>query len=141
MLVQGAVDHRALEAILGDRALELVGRGLGIGRWADAERLEAALMGAAGLVEAVIGLAGESDSALGVHLLHRGRAMRQHLNIDAGLVHLLDAQLAEVAEPLGNARRRTGARIGGRVKRLHLGVQVMLFEGDDERLLGHECLH
>ena len=39
---------------------------------------------------------------LGVHLLQPGIGVRQHLHVDAGLVHLLDAEAGEVVQALGD---------------------------------------
>ena len=74
--------------------------------------------------------------ALGVDRLQSGDRVRQHLQIDAGLVHLADAQRAEIVEPLDDIA--TGA--GTAAELLDLGVQVMLFERDDVGLLCHSCL-
>ena len=94
------MDHRALEAELGHRALELVGGGLRIGRGQHGEALEPVGVRADDLVQPVVGAARERHRGLGVEALRGGRAVRQHLHVDAGLVHLLQAQLAEVVQPL-----------------------------------------
>ena len=63
--------------------------------------------------------------------------MREHLHVDAGLVHLLEAQLAEVVQPLAHLRV---ARLGAALLevRRDFGVPVMLFERDDRvRGLAH----
>ena len=62
--------------------------------------------------------------------------MRQDLQIDAGLIHLADAQCAKIIEPLNDVatRARTGAKLPD------LRVLVMFFERDDVRLLCHSCL-
>ena len=39
-----------------------------------------------------------------------GRAVRKHLQVDAGLVHLLEPQLAEVLQPLLDAEIRLPSR-------------------------------
>jgi len=61
--------------------------------------------------------------------------MRQDLEIDAGLVHLADAQRAEIVEPLDDLATRAGTA----AELLDLGVLVMLFERDDVGLLCHFC--
>ena len=85
------------------------------------------------LQEPVVGAPRDRDRGLGVHALRGGRRVRQHLHVDAGFVHLADAQLADVEEPvaqLGQARfGPSGLEVLGDV-----GVEVVLFEGDDLRL-------
>src|SRR5260221_8355868 len=61
--------------------------------------------------------------------------MHQALKIDAGLVHLADAQRAEIVEPLDDLATRAGTA----AELLDLGVLVMLFERDDVGLLCHFC--
>jgi hypothetical protein len=64
--------------------------------------------------------------------------MRDHLDIDTRLVHLLEAEVAEVIQAAASLRRTTFRTIeGGR----QLGIIVMLFKGDDERLpsRSHVC--
>ena len=61
--------------------------------------------------------------------------MRQDLQIDAGLVHLADAQGAEIVEPLDDLATGTWTR----AERLDLGVLVMFFERDDVGLVCHSC--
>src|ERR1700730_15311940 len=61
--------------------------------------------------------------------------MRQDLEIDAGLVHLADAQRAEIVEPLDDIATRAGTA----AELPDLGVLVMLFERDDVGLLCHFC--
>jgi hypothetical protein len=55
--------------------------------------------------------------------------MRQHLQIDAGLVHFLQAQFAKIVEALHGCRRRDRVQTAGMP--LHLGIVVMLLQGDD----------
>src|SRR5262245_6095152 len=61
--------------------------------------------------------------------------MRQDLQIDASLIHLADAQRAEIIEPLNDIAARARAR----TELLDLRVLVMLFERDDVGLLCHSC--
>src|SRR5271157_6243881 len=61
--------------------------------------------------------------------------MRQDLQIDAGLVHLADAQRAEIVETLDDITTRAGTA----AELLDLGVLVMLFERDDVGPLCHFC--
>ena len=63
--------------------------------------------------------------------------MRDHLDVDAGLVHLLEAQRAEIEQPLllraGPPGFDPGVGLG------QFGVPVVLLDGDDRaiRLLEH----
>src|SRR4029453_8779117 len=57
--------------------------------------------------------------------------MRDHLDIDPRLVHLLEAQLTEVIQPTTDFRRSTFWSIEGRRQ---FGVVIVLFQCDDERL-------
>jgi hypothetical protein len=59
--------------------------------------------------------------------------VRQDLQIDASLIHLADAQRAEIIEPLDDV----GTRAGTRTELLDLRVLVMFFERDDVGLLCH----
>src|SRR5215831_7414437 len=61
--------------------------------------------------------------------------MGQDLQIDAGLIHLADAQCAEIVEPLDDVATRTRTR----AQLLDLRVLVMFFERDDVGLLCHSC--
>src|SRR5215510_10904183 len=64
--------------------------------------------------------------------------MRDHLNVDARLVHLSEADLTEVIQPAADLRRATFRTIEGRRQ---LAIIVVLFQGDNERLplWGHVC--
>ena len=88
------------------------------------------------LMEPVIGTARQGRPSFGVNRLQSGDRMRQHLQIDAGLVHLADPQRAEIVEPLDDIT--TGA--GTAAELLDLGVLVMLFKRDDVGFLCHSCL-
>ncbi len=55
--------------------------------------------------------------------------MRQHLHVDADLVHLPDAQLAEIVQPLPGVARPPG--FDARVGRGQFGVPIMLLQRDD----------
>ena len=95
-----AVQHGALEAELGDRALEFVGGGLRIDGGERREGGKALRVGRADLGQAVVDRARQVGRDLDRQLLGRGRAVREHLDVDAGLVHFLDAQGAQIVEPL-----------------------------------------
>jgi len=55
--------------------------------------------------------------------------MRQHLQVDAGLVHFLQARFAQIVETLQGCRR--GDRVQTAGMPLHFGIVVMLLQGDD----------
>ena len=55
--------------------------------------------------------------------------MREHLHVDAGLVHFLDPQGAEVVEPLFGLVATAGFRAGEMLGQLR--VPVMLFDRND----------
>jgi hypothetical protein len=58
--------------------------------------------------------------------------MRQNLQVDPRLVHLPEAQRAEVVEPLDDVAA------GPRAAELfHLGIEVMLLQSDDIGLCRH----
>ncbi len=130
--------HRALEAELGDGALEFVGRGLRVDGRQRREGRETLRVGGTDLGETVVHLARQVGRDIGAELLGRGRAVRQHLNVDAGLVHFLEPQAAEVEKPLvgliAPARFRTGEMLG------KFRVPIVFFDGDDRavRLLHHD---
>ena len=132
------MQHGALEAELGHRALEFVGRRLRIGGGERGEGGEPLAIGLAELGEAVIDPARDIGRDVGRQLLGRGRAVRQHLDVDAGLVHLLDAERAEIIEPLVGLVAAAGFRTGKMLG--ELGVPIMLFDGDDRtiRLFEHD---
>lgn len=87
-------------------------------------------------MEPVIGAARQGRPGFGVDRLQSWDRMRQDLQIDAGLVHLADAQRAEIVEPFDDIATRAGTA----AELLDLGVLVMLFERDNVGLLGHFCL-
>src|SRR5580693_7011358 len=70
--------------------------------------------------------------------------MRQHLKVDAGLIHLLEAQLVEIVKASGNhrqpgftARAARGDGIEPGKMPCHLGVEIVFFEGNDLGLCRH----
>ena len=126
------MDHRAFEAQRGHGALELIGRRLGIRRGQHRECREAAIGLVDGLLQPVVGCARDRRRGLGIQALRRRRAVRQHLQIDAGFVHLADAQRPQVGEPLAQ-RRIARLRPGLLEMARHLGIEVVLFECNDFR--------
>ena len=85
--------------------------------------------------EAIVDAAAHLDRHVGLDVLHRGRAVRDHLDVDPGLVHLLEAQFAEVGHPSHDL----GIAFDGRVIGRELLVPVVFFDRDDRtfRLLQH----
>src|SRR3954447_15051592 len=61
--------------------------------------------------------------------------MRQHLEINAGVIHLAQSQFAEIIEPLDQLARPDRVDAAGGL--LDLRVKVMLFERDDVRFRRH----
>ena len=61
--------------------------------------------------------------------------MRQHLQVDAGFIHFLQSQFAEIVEPLHDCRHGDRVQTAGML--LHLGIVVMLLQGDDVRFASH----
>jgi hypothetical protein len=119
-------DHRALEAELGDRALQFIGRGARIGRRQGGKSGEAIRMRTHRFVQVIVRAPRQPHRAFRVEILGRRRGLRHHLKIDAGLVHLADAQRAHVTQTLGRPRLAVP-------RADQLGRPEMLFEGDDVR--------
>ena len=95
-------------------------------------------MAADDLSKAVIGATRQADGGLGVELLQAWIGMRQYLHVDPGLVHLSEAQFADIVEALDDARRM-GRLLADRMS-LHLRVEVMLLQRDDEGFRRHSLL-
>src|SRR5271166_942833 len=57
------------------------------------------------------------------------------LQVDAGLVHFLQAQFAKIIETLHGCRRRDRVQTAGMP--FYLGIVVMLLQGNDVRFLSH----
>ena len=64
--------------------------------------------------------------------------MREHLHVDPGLIHLLDAQFAEVVETFRGLVGAPSLEAGEMLR--HLAVPVVLLQRDDRtiRLLHHD---
>jgi hypothetical protein len=129
------VHQRALEAQFGDRPFEFVGGSFRIRSGKRSKGREPVGVGADLLVEPVVGAVRQPDGGLRVELLQTGVGMRQHLHVDAGLVHFSEAQVADIVEPLDDPRR-IGRLLADGVT-LHLGIEIMLLQGNDVRLRGH----
>jgi len=95
-------------------------------------------VGGTDLGEPVVDLAGQVGRDVGAEFLGRRGAVRQHLNVDAGLVHFLEAQAAEVEKPLvglvAPSRLRPCEMLG------KFRVPIVFFDRDDRavRLLHHD---
>ncbi len=122
-----AVNHRAFHIEPSHTAFELVGRGYRIDGREGSECGEALRIRAHGLVQTIVRALRERDGDLRVHEVHSRRAVRQHLNVDAGFIHFADALRAEILEP--GAQRRS--LFGFAVMRGDLGVEVVLLDRDD----------
>ena len=64
--------------------------------------------GTAQAVQAIVDDARHLDRDAGVEPPRRRRVVRQHLDVDAGLVHLLDAGVGQVLQARSERRRRPG---------------------------------
>ena len=132
------VQHRALEAELRDAALELVGRRRRIGGRQRREAGEARRIGLDGLVQPVVDAARQLGRDVLAELLGRGRAVRQHLDVDPGFIHLLQAHAAQVLQALERSRLR-GSRRGRCRCFANSASEIMLFQRDHRtiRFLQH----
>jgi len=133
------VQHGAFEAQLGDGAFEFVGRGLRVGGGERGESRKALGVGRAHFGQTVIDLGGQRGGNVNRKLLGRGGAVRQHLDVDASLVHLLEPQRAQVVKPLVGLVAAAG--FGAGVMLGQLRVPIVLFDGDDRtiRLFEHDA--
>ena len=134
-----AVQHGALEAEFFHAALELVGSRLGHrGRQAGEGGEALRILGDLG-VQAIVDAPRERGRGFGRQFLRRRRAERDHLHVDADVVHLLDAQRAEIVQPLLLLARPAG--FAADVSLRQFLVPVMLFDGDDRtmRFTKHLC--
>src|SRR5262249_18816995 len=131
------VDHRALEAVRADAAFELVGCRRRIDRRQRREAGEAGGMLGDRRREPVVDPPGERDRIVTAELLRRPRTMRDQLDVDPGLVHLLDAQVAEIMETLEHLV--VARALDPRICRRQLGIPIVLLDRDDRtvRLLPH----
>ena len=73
---------------LGDHAFKLVGGGLGIGRRQEAETRKTLRIGPDEFREPVVGLPRHPYRRFRRELLRSRRAVRQHLDVDTGFIHL-----------------------------------------------------
>ncbi len=92
-------DHGALEIEFCDGAFQFVGRGFRVGRRQGGEaRRNRVGVCAHRFVQRVVGSARQCDGAFGVELLGGGVVFGNDLEVDARLVHLAQAQRAEIVQ-------------------------------------------
>ena len=105
----------------------------------DGEGGEALGVGRADLGEAIVNLTGQVGGDVGTKFLGGRRAMREDLDVDPGLVHLLETQAAQVKEPLVRLVASPGFGTGEMLGQFR--VPVMLLDGNDRtiRLLHHDA--
>ena len=100
--VPGApVQHRATEAQLGDRALQFLSGSFRRGRRDGGKGLEALRIAVDDLGEGVVRLACDGHGVLCRKVLHAGRGEGQDLDVDALVVHVGQAPIGDVPQPLG----------------------------------------
>ena len=85
-----------------------------------------------GGVQAVVDAAGERSGGFGRQFLRRRRAVRDHLHVDADVVHLLDADAGEIVQALALLARP--CRLRCRVGLGQFLVPIMLLDGDDRTM-------
>ena len=100
-----AMHHGALEAVLGDGALELIGGGLRIGRRQRGKGGKARWMRLHRQMQPVVGLTCQPDRADRVEPVRAGRTLRDDLKVHTCLVHLADAQLAQIKQAVTHLAR------------------------------------
>ena len=133
--VDRAVGHATHEAKLADRAVEFVGRRLGLaqrhcGEGAETLRIDRNLIG-----DPRVELAGVGDTFSPGQALNAGRHGRQHLHVDAGLVHVCDAPGPQVEEFGSAPPARKEALVAGAVESLKLACREVLFQSDEKHFV------
>src|ERR1039458_5427387 len=139
-LTGAAEEEGAVEAELGDGALELL-RGCGRrGGGESGEALEPVRVGVHELGDAVVRLDLQAGGLVGQKVVQAGRGERDHLDVQPRLVHRRDPALSDLAEPLPHLPRRgAGPRVIARA-----GVEPAPRRDDllgDKVLLGADRLH
>ncbi len=99
------VDHGALEAELGHRALEFFGGFLRILRCDRGDAGESCGVLGDGRCELVVAGSCDRDRGGAVEDLHSGTGQRQYLHVDAGRIHVLYTTLIEKLQLLDNRPR------------------------------------
>ncbi len=125
-----AMHHGALEAEILYAAFELVGGGFRLAHRQAGESSEPVGTRLDDAVQPVVDSFRPLPGLSLVEGLGAGRAVRQHLDIDAGLVHLPDAQIVHVDQPLARILAAAGALVDLGVD---IGVEIMLLDGNDLR--------
>ena len=92
-----------------------------------AEGGEALGIGGAEIGQPVVDARGDLGGVGAGEPLRRRRAVRDHLYVDAGLVHFLEPQRAHVEQPVGNG----SVTLDGRGMRGEFFVPVVLLDRDD----------
>src|SRR5499427_10966862 len=125
------VYHGAFEPQRGDCPLQLISCSLGVGCRQRRKPGESIRVCGDRLGKTIVSVTRQPHGGLRVQTLGRRRAVRDHLDINPCLVHLLEAQLAEVIQPATDFRRPTFWTVKGR---RHFGIVIVLFQCDDKRL-------
>ena len=123
------MQHRAVEAEFCDAAFEFVCAFLGVVGRHRGECAKPLGMLLDGLVQAVVDTLRHLECDFGGKVLRRGSAMRDDLIIDAGFVHFLQPEFAEVVEAL--FQRRCPHNINAPVGADEFLVPVMFLKCDD----------
>jgi hypothetical protein len=137
-----AIDEGALETLLPDPAIQLIGRLLG-GRDRQAGKAGKTFWISLHHVgEEIVRLPRDRDLFRHLGLLDPGRIQRQHLHVDAGGVHLGEAPVADILQLLENLRaagppvaellNEAPARPGNEA-----GTREVLFKGDGPQFHAH----
>src|SRR6266849_2694125 len=124
-----AVNHGALEAELDDTTLQFVSRGLRLGGRQRRKACKPRRMSRNRLMQPIVDAPGQLDCDAGGDFLSGRRAVGQHLDVDAGIVHFLQAKGAEIIEtPL---RLPGPASFDAGKMRRQLGVPIVLLNRDN----------
>ncbi len=99
-----SVDHGAFELVFGHRTLELLGGSFRVARRQGGEGGEPLRVHGNRGRQAIIHALGEFDGDIAAELLGGRGAMGEHLHVDAGVIHLLKPQFAEIVDALDDFR-------------------------------------
>jgi len=123
------VNHGALEAERHDATLQFVGRSLRLGGRQRRKARKPRRMRRNRLMQPVVDAPRQRDRDVGADFLRGRRAVGQHLDVDAGIVHFLEPQRAEIIEtPL---RLPGPAGFDAGEMRRQLGVPIVLLNRDN----------
>ena len=123
------MNHAALEAVFGDTAFELVRSPFGIGRRKRGKSGVAAGMPLDRFLQPVVRSFGKRNRSFGIEALNRRRALRQHLHVNPGFVHLADAAIIDIVETV--ADRCAGKALLFAETGRNLRIEIMFFQRDD----------